>query len=81
MIQLVLRRLETTPAPTVSEDDLPKADDFEIIFIAPVTSDTEGVHKATVYGLGKDGIIYQADVEIDAYASYFNRYGTSVFFA
>ena len=73
--------VETTPAPTVSEDDLPKADDFEIIFIAPVTSDTEGVHKATVYGLAKDGIIYQADVEIDAYASYFNRYGTSVFFA
>lgn len=72
--------VETTPAPTVNEDDLPKADDFDIIFIAPVTSDTEGVHKATVFGLAKDGVIYQADIEIDSYASYFNRYGTSVFF-
>lgn len=72
--------VETTPAPTVNEDDLPKADDFEVIFIAPVTSDTEGVHKATVFGLAKDGVIYQADVEIDSYAAMFNRYGTSVFF-
>ncbi len=72
---------ETTPAPTINEDDLPKADDFEWIYIAPTVSETEGVHKATVIGLAKDGVIYKADVEIDAYAAYFNRYGTSVFFA
>lgn len=71
---------ETTPAPTVNEDELPKADDFEWIYIAPTVSETEGVHKATIFGLAKDGVIYQADVEIDAYAGYFNRYGTSVFF-
>ena len=43
-------------------------------------SDTEGVHKVTVIGIAKDGIIYEADVEIDSYADLFNRYGTSVFF-
>ena len=74
----------TTPTETtveaINEDDLPKADDFEVIYIAPAASETEGVHKATVFGLAKDGVIYQADIEIDAYAGYFNRYGTSVFF-
>lgn len=71
----------TVVEPTINEDDLPKASDFEIIYIAPTASDVEGVHKVTVIGLAKDGIIYEADVEIDAYADLFNRYGTSVFFA
>jgi len=71
---------ETTVVETINEDDLPKASDFDVIYIAPVASDTEGVHKATVIGIAKDGIIYEADVEIDSYADLFNRYGTSVFF-
>ena len=71
---------ETTVVETINEDDLPKASDFEVIYIAPTASDTEGVHKVTVIGLAKDGIIYEADVEIDSYANLFNRYGTSVFF-
>ena len=54
---------------------------IDVIYIAPTTSDTEDVHMATVIGIAKDGTIYEADVEIDAYADYFNRYGTSVFFA
>ena len=71
---------ETTTAQTINEDDLPKASDFDVIYIAPTASDTEGVHKVTVIGIAKDGIIYEADVEIDSYADLFNRYGTSVFF-
>ena len=71
---------ETTTAPTIDEDTLPKASDFDVIYIAPTASDTEGVHKVTVIGIAKDGIIYEADVEIDSYADLFNRYGTSVFF-
>ena len=71
---------ETTVVETINEDELPKASDFDVIYIAPVASDTEGVHKVTVIGIAKDGIIYEADVEIDSYADLFNRYGTSVFF-
>ena len=72
---------ETTVVETINEDDLPKAADFEVIYIAPAASETEGVHMVTVIGIAKDGIIYEADVEIDSYAESFNRYGTSVFFA
>lgn len=72
--------VETTVVETVSEEDLPKADDFEWVYFAPAASETEGVHKATVIGLAKDGVIYEAEIEIDAYAGYFNRYGTSVFY-
>ena len=72
---------ETTATTTVNEDDLPKASDFEVIYIAPTASDDEDVHKVTVIGIAKDGIIYEADIEIDDYAEYFNRYGASVFFA
>lgn len=71
---------ETTVVETINEEDLPKASDFEVIYIAPTVSETEGVHKVTVIGIAKDGIIYEADVEIDSYANLFNRYGTSVFF-
>lgn len=71
---------ETTVVETINEDDLPKASDFEVIYIAPAASESEGVHMATVIGIAKDGIIYEADVEIDSYADSFNRYGTSVFF-
>ena len=71
---------ETTVVETINEDELPKASDFDVIYIAPTASDTEGVHKVTVIGIAKDGIIYEADVEIDSYADLFNRYGTSVFF-
>ena len=72
---------ETTVVETIDEDSLPKASDFDVIYIAPTASDTEGVHKVTVIGIAKDGIIYEADVEIDAYVDFFNRYGVSVFFA
>lgn len=71
---------ETTTVETINEDDLPKASDFDVIYIAPTVSETEGVHMVTVIGIAKDGIIYEADVEIDSYADLFNRYGASVFF-
>ena len=71
---------ETTTVETINEDDLPKASDFDVIYIAPTVSETEGVHMVTVIGIAKDGIIYEADVEIDSYAELFNRYGASVFF-
>ena len=72
---------ETTVVETINEEDLPKPGDFDVIYIAPTASDAEDVHMATIIGIAKDGTIYEADVEIDAFADYFNRYGTSVFFA
>ena len=60
--------------------DTPKADDFETIFVAPTAAESTGSHFVMVYGI-VDGEVYNAVIEIDSYADYFNRYGTSIFLA
>lgn len=58
--------------------DTPKADEFEVIYAAPTAAQTEGRHFVMIYGV-VDGEIYNAVIEIDSYADYFNRYGASLF--
>lgn len=79
-----------TPAATQRTDEttveteavkIPSASDIEVLYVAPgpVAADNSGSTFATVYGVS-EGVIYTAVIDINAYADFFNRYGTSVFF-
>ena len=56
------------------------ANEIERIFIAPgpTTTDSKNASFATIYGIA-DGVVYSAVIDVNAYADFFNRYGTSVF--
>jgi len=69
-----------TTVETAAPEVIPEAYEFEKIYIAPANAETEDARCITVYGIA-DGKIYSAVIAADAYAGYFNRYGTSVFFA
>ena len=73
---------ETTETTVETEaKKIPTAAEIEILYVAPgpVTADNTGNTFATVYGIS-DGVLYSAVIDISAYADFFNRYGTSVFF-
>lgn len=58
------------------------AAEIEAIYIAPgpATADAQANNAfATIYGIS-DGKVYSAVIDINAYADFLNRYGTSVFF-
>lgn len=66
---------------TAETRKIPSASEIEVLYIAPgpVAADNSGSTFATVYGIS-EGVIYSAVIDISAYADFFNRYGTSVFF-
>ena len=68
---------ETTAAQTVKT---PEADEFDAIYIAPgpATADAATNSFATVYGVA-GGKVYRTVIDMNAYAGFFNRYGTSLF--
>ena len=68
---------ETTAAQTVKT---PEADEFDAIYIAPgpATADAATNSFATVYGVA-GGKVYRTVIDMNAYAGFLNRYGTSLF--
>ncbi len=77
------QRTDETVETTVETEavKIPSASDIEVLYVAPgpVAADNSGSTFATVYGVS-EGVIYTAVIDISAYADFFNRYGTSVFF-
>ena len=68
---------ETTAVQTVKT---PEADEFDAIYIAPgpATADAATNSFATVYGVA-GGKVYRTVIDMNAYAGFLNRYGTSLF--
>ena len=68
---------ETTAVQTVKT---PEADEFDAIYIAPgpATADAAPNSFATVYGVA-GGKVYRTVIDMNAYAGFLNRYGTSLF--
>ncbi|MBR4914474.1 MAG: hypothetical protein IKZ42_04275 [Clostridiales bacterium] len=70
---------ETTAAQT---SNTPEADDFDAIYLAPGPATTDAARNsfATLYGI-VDGKVYSAVIDMNAYADFLNRYGTSLYIA
>ena len=70
---------ETTAAQTA---DTPEAADFDAIYLAPGPATTDNARNsfATLYGV-VDGKVYSAVIDMNAYADFLNRYGTSLYIA
>ena len=71
--------VETTAA---APADTPEAEDFEAIYLAPGPATTDAARNtfATLYGV-VDGKVYSAVIDMNAYANFLNRYGTSLYIA
>ena len=70
---------EATTTETTAEIVVPKAKEYEVIYVAPTYVENDDGSYVMVYGI-VDGEIYSAIVSIDDYADFFNRYGASIFF-
>ena len=70
---------ETTAAPAAKT---PAPEDFDAVYIAPGPATTDAARNtfATIYGV-VDGKVYSAVIDMNAYANFLNRYGTSLFIA
>lgn len=70
---------ETTAAQTPAT---PEADDFDAIYLAPGPSTTDNARNsfATLYGVA-GGQVYSTVIDMNAYAGFLNRYGTSLYIA
>lgn len=70
---------ETAAAQTANT---PEADDFDAVYLAPGPATTDNARNsfATLYGIA-DGKVYSAVIDMNAYADFLNRYGTSLYIA
>ena len=76
---------ETSGTVETTESDAaktPEAEDFDAIYLAPGPATTDAARNsfATLYGV-VDGKVYSAVIDMNAYAKFLNRYGTSIYIA
>ena len=74
------RAADEDEANAILEKTIPEADEYDIIYVAPVVAESGGSSISTIFGI-VDGEVYSASVDMNEYADFFNRYGTSLFFA